>query len=118
MLQITTKGPVLIPIVNGKPISPDDYLSLDEQAQSEIEAKQAQLLKNLQSVLEQAGDLERQTLEKLKEVDKAVGDFTVSKLFESLIHEYSESENISEFLSGLKSYTLDNLDSFKETEEK
>jgi lon-related putative ATP-dependent protease len=118
LLQITSKGPVLIPIVNGKPISPDDYLSLDKQAQSEIEAKQAQLLKNLQSVLEQAGDLERQTLEKLKEIDKAVGDFTVSKLFESLIHEYSKSENISEFLSSLKSYTLDNLDSFKETEEK
>jgi lon-related putative ATP-dependent protease len=118
MLQITTKGPVLIPVVDGKPISPEEYLALDEQAQHTIDEKQAALLKKLQVAFEQAAELERQTLEKIKNMDKAVGDFTVSKLFESLLHEYSEADDVTEFLRGLKLYTLGNLDSFKETEEK
>ena len=66
MLQVTTKGPVLIPVVNGKPISSEEYLALDEQTRHTIDEKQAELLKTLQVAFEQAGDMERQTLEKIK----------------------------------------------------
>jgi predicted ATP-dependent protease len=46
-----------------------------------------------------------------------VADFTVSRLFASLVKEYEGSEKITKYLADLKTYTLNNLDAFKETQE-
>lgn len=115
--QITPMGPVLIPLVNGKPLSQAEYAELEETVRREIEKKQTELLEKLQDTYEKARQLERETVEKLQSADKAVADFTVARLFDSLMQEYKESEKIGQYLTNLKSYTLENLDIFKEKEE-
>lgn len=117
LLEMTVSGPVLIPVVEGKPISQADYWALEESVRRELEARRADLLEKLQATFERARELERQTAEKLQDADKTIADFTVSRLFDSLIQEYKDSANITQYLTDLKSYTLDNLDIFKETEE-
>lgn len=115
--QITPMGPALIPLVDGKPLSQTEYAALDEPVRREIEKKQTDLLEKLQDTFEKARQLEREIAEKLQSIDKAVADFTMARLFESLIQEYRDSEKIAQYLTNLKSYTLDNLDIFKEKEE-
>jgi len=115
--QITPMGPALIPLINGKPLSQAEYAALEEKARREIEKKQSELLEKLQDAFEKAKQLERQTVEKLQSIDKAVAEFTIAKLFESLMQEYKGNEKIEKYLTSLKSYTLDNLDLFKEKEE-
>jgi lon-related putative ATP-dependent protease len=115
--QITPMGPALIPLVDGKPLSQAEYSELEEPVRREIEKKQADLLDKLQDTYEKARQLERETAEKLQSIDKAVADFIVARLFDSLMQEYKNSEKIGKYLTNLKSYTLDNLDIFKEKEE-
>lgn len=117
IFQMTSMGPALIPLVEGKPIPQDDYLALDEPVRKELETRRADLLKKLQTTFERARELEREEAEKLQSSDKAVADFTVSRLFDSLIQEYKDSEKIGKYLVDLKSYILDNLEIFKEKEE-
>lgn len=115
--QITPVGPALIPLANGKPLSQAEYAELEETVHREIEKKQTELLEKLRDTYEKARQLERETTEKLSSIDKAVAEFTMARLFESLMQEYKESEKIGKYLTSLKSYTLDNLDVFKEKEE-
>jgi lon-related putative ATP-dependent protease len=113
VLQMTSMGPALIPVAEGKPLTPSDFLSLPESLRKELEAKRAELLRKLEASLEKVRDLESQTAQKLQQTDREVGEFTVSKLFGDLTQEYSDSAKISQYLSDLKSYVLDNLDLFK-----
>jgi lon-related putative ATP-dependent protease len=115
--QMTPMGPALIPLKEGKPLSQAEYAELEETVHREIEKKQTELLEKLRDTYEKAKELERETAEKLSSIDKAVAEFTMARLFESLMQEYKESEKIVKYLTSLKSYTLDNLDVFKEKEE-
>ncbi|MDP2917173.1 MAG: ATP-binding protein, partial [Dehalococcoidia bacterium] len=117
VLQVTPVGPALIPVMGGKPMTEDEYMNLGESARKDLEAKRNVLLKKLQTTFEQAHELERQTTEKLQNTDKAVADYTVSRLFEHLIKEYQKSEAIIKYLNDLKTFTLNNLDLFKTREE-
>jgi lon-related putative ATP-dependent protease len=114
LLQMTPVGPALIPLVEGKPVSQGDFMALEESVRKDLEARRAELLKKLKASLESVQELERQTTEKLQNSDKGVADFTVSRLFDALMKEYQESIQITQYLTDLRSYTLDNLDSFKE----
>ncbi len=115
--QVTPMGPALIPLVDGKPLSHDEYATLDESVRGQLEKKQAELLKKIQSTYERAKELEREATEKLQNADKAVADFTIARLFDTLMQGYKDSEKIVRYLTDLKSYTMDNLDVFKEKEE-
>lgn len=117
LLQVTAMGPALIPVVEGKPLSQADYMALNEAVRKELEAKRADLMKKLGETFEKVRELERQTVQKLQDTDKAVADFTVSRLFDALLRVYEDSAKIGQYLTDLKSYTLENLDAFKEKEE-
>ncbi len=117
LFQMTQMGPALIPLAAGKPMSQEDYMALEESVRKKLETTRTELLKKLEATFENVRDVERQTAEKLRNTDKSIADFTVSRLFDSLVQEYKESEKIGQYLIDLKSYTLDNTDAFKEREE-
>lgn len=117
VFQMTPMGPALIPLVEGKPISQEDYLSLDESVRKELETRRTELLRKIQATFERARELERVIAEKLQSNDKAVASFTISRLFGDLMQEYKASEKITKYFADLKSYISDNLDMFKEKEE-
>jgi len=116
-LQMTAVGPALIPLLEGKPISQAEYITLEKAVRKELEKRRTDLLKKVRVTLEKIRDLESQTVEKLQNADKTVADFTISRLFENLMQEYKDSEKITRYLNDLKSFTLNNLDIFKEKEE-
>lgn len=116
-LQMTPVGPALIPLVDNRPMEESEYLILEETTRTELEAKRADLRKKLQAGFERASRVEQQTVERLKKADKDIGEFTVSRLFAPLFDECSDLPKVSQYLTDLKTYTLDNLELFKGTEE-
>ena len=116
-LQMTPVGPALIPLVDNRPMEESEYLALEETTRTELETKRADLRKKLQAGFERASRVEQQTVERLKKADKDIGEFTVSRLFAPLFDECSDLPKISQYLADLKTYTLDNLELFKGTEE-
>jgi predicted ATP-dependent protease len=117
VLQMTPMGPVIIPLHEGKPMPEEVYMSLDEENRKRIEAKRTELLRKLGDAFEKARDAERKTVEKLRSMDKAVAEYTVSRLLEALTKEYQDNPNIIKYLAELKTYTLDNLSVFKVQEQ-
>jgi lon-related putative ATP-dependent protease len=116
-LQMTTVGPALIPLVDGKPVAQTDYLALDKAVRKKLETKRAELLKKLRGTFEKAREVESQAAERLRHADQAIAEFTTSRLFKGLLNEYKVPAKIVQYLNDLKSFTLSNLDIFKEKEE-
>lgn len=115
-IQVSQMGQAMIPLVNGKPISEEEYLALDGAAKKKLEDGRDDLLKKLQATYEKVRDLEKKAEEKLRESDKSIAGFTVARLFGDLLQEYKDVANVHQFLLDLQSHTLDDLDMFKEKE--
>jgi predicted ATP-dependent protease len=116
-LQVSPMGPLIIPLQEGKPMPENVFLSLDEGNRKRLETRRNELMKKLQSAFEKVRDQEHKTVEKLQNADKAVAEYTISKLFNTLSSEYKDFPNIVKYLADLKQYTMDNLSAFKEKPE-
>ena len=117
LIQMTPMGPAVAAITEGRPLSPAEFMAMDESVRKEIEAKRSDVVKRLQATIERARDIERQLAERLRSSDKDIADFTVSRLFDSLLEEYKDYMKVCQYLTQLRSYTLDRLDIFKKKEE-
>jgi predicted ATP-dependent protease len=117
IFQMTPAGPALIPMVKDRPMQEQEYLALDENKRKELNSRQAELLKKLKESFETASSVQTKAMELLQKLDKGVGEYTVSGLFASLFEQYSQWPKITQYLTDLKSYILDNLELFKGTEE-
>ncbi len=113
LLQMTPVGPAIVPLQDGKPMSEEKFMALDEKTRKQIEAQRNKLAGKLQDTFERARDMERKTVDKLRDMDKAVADYTVSRLFDDLNKEYKDLPAIIKYLADLKIHTLNNLDVFK-----
>jgi predicted ATP-dependent protease len=117
IFQMTPSGPALIPMSGDRPMQEQEYLALEEKKRKRLNSKQAELLKKLKASFEVASNVQTKAMERLRKLDKDIGEYTVSGLFSSLIKQYSDWPKINLYLTDLKAYVLDNLELFKGTEE-
>ncbi len=117
IFQMTPAGPALIPMKEDRPMQEQEYLALDEGTRKQLGSRQAKLLKKLKPNFETASSVQTKAVERLKKLDKDIGEYTVSDSFGSLFKKYSDWPKIAQYLKDLKSYILDNLELFKGTEE-
>jgi len=117
IFQMTPAGPALIPMSKDHPMQEQEYLALDENKRKQLNSRQAELLKKLKASFETASSAQTKAAERLRKLDKDIGEYTVSGLFASLLEQYSKWSKIAQYLTDLKSYILDNLELFKGTEE-
>ncbi|MFC1930455.1 Lon-like protease helical domain-containing protein, partial [Chloroflexota bacterium] len=117
LLQVTSAGPVLVPLSKGKPLEQSEYLVMAENKRKIIDATTATLRIKVEEAFERSRELEVQTGAKLHEMDTKVGEYTVYREFERLLTEYKGHKEASLFLEGLKAYTVNSLDIFKEQEQ-
>ncbi|MEE8619831.1 MAG: AAA family ATPase [Dehalococcoidia bacterium] len=117
IFQMTPAGPALIPMKEDRPMQEQEYLALDQGTRKQLESRQAKLRKKLKANFETASSVQTKAVERLKKLDKDIGEYTVSDSFGSLFKQYSNRPMIAQYLAALKSYILDNLELFKGTEE-
>jgi predicted ATP-dependent protease len=116
-LQMTPSGPLLIPLVEDKPMQESEYLALEPDKKKELDDKQSELRKKLQVNFEAAASIQRDMTEQLQKIDKEIGEYTISRLFGPLFERYREWPKLDLYLTDLKGYILDNLELFKASEE-
>ena len=117
LIQMSQAGAALVPVKGGKALSQEDFMALGERARKSIEKNRNDLRKDLESLFEEAQDIDRVTSEKLLESDRGLADHTIGRVFDSLAKKYADFEVIVKYLSALKSHTLDNIDRFKALQE-
>jgi len=112
--QLSAAGIALFPLVEGKPISAEQYMSLPPQQRQEIDAKRAALLERIEKAMAQAREEGRQTQERINELDRSVGEFSLTRVFRDEEREFQDIPDALQFLTDLKQYTLDHLALFRD----
>ncbi len=117
VFRATTMGPILVPLVDGKPMTQEQYLALSDEEKENIENKRQQLLTKINKAFEKIHQLEIELKNQIRELDEKVAEFTIAPYFLELIEKYREIPDIVEFLKSLKNFTLQYIHIFRDTQE-
>jgi len=102
LLQMTPQGIISAPLVDGKPLSQEEFGALPEARQEELQEKSGELEKLVQeSMLEMRG-VERGARERFESLDQEVATFAIGHLFDPLLQQWGNDEEVTAFLEAVR----------------
>ena len=112
-LQVSPSGVNLYPLTEeGSPIPAEEFVRLGEEERSAIEEKRGRLLQRVQDTMEQLRTIETDARDKVRELDRTVGELSLSELFRSLTEGWEGLPEVNNYIAALKEYSLNNLSLF------
>ena len=112
-LKMTAVGIMTIPLKDGKPISEEEFLKLEEEEQDEIRQIQEQLQAKIEVAVRQTRDIDKEAQTALDELDQQVAHFVLHNLVESIKEKYKDIPDVLAQLDAIHHAVLENLSIFK-----
>ena len=113
MPQWMTTGFVGVPLVNGKPITPEEYQQLGKEQREEIDKKMMAVHEKAMEVVRTMQQMEKAVREELKALDSKVGLFAVGHLLDELKEKHREHNHVGVYLDAVKQDIVKNINDFK-----
>ena len=113
-IQFSPAGMRIFPLMEGRPMSEEEFQSLAAEQKQVIDDARSQLMEQIQETMAQVRDIEKDTTDKVRFLDRVVADERMSDLFRELMDSSREIPEMQEYLTRLMDYVLDHLDLFKE----
>ena len=114
-ITVTPAGIVTMPLIEGRPISPQEYEQLPEEVREELERRSEMLREHLEQALHEGRKLEKETAERLRQLEREVALFAVGHLFDELRDIYKDYPDVLEFLRQLQEDIPEHLEDFRGT---
>ena len=112
-LQLTALGISLIPVVKGRPLTEEDFLSLPKEIQQKFTEKRETIKEKLQPLLRELRDLELKARDEMNEFDKDVTLYAIERLMSNLLEKYKQDKEITDFLHEIQTHIVEDLDKFR-----
>ena len=117
MVQLSPTGAAVVPLIDGRAMSREEFLALPEKEREEIETKRLEMMRKVDDTYTRFQDLQKEVGKKLKELELKVGEFAISRPFGELMKTYSEYPEVINYLKKAKEYTLTQLNVFTQPQE-
>lgn len=111
--QWTTTGFVGIPVINDKPVTPEEFQKLDKDEREAIEKKLLAAHESSAEVIRKIQNIEREVREQLKGLDTKIGLYAVGHLIEELQEKYNDYQQVVDYLETVKQDVVKNINDFK-----
>jgi lon-related putative ATP-dependent protease len=111
--RVTPTGIVTQLMLNGKPISQEDYDSLDEPVKEQVRKKMERFNREVAEMLDDVRAMEQQAREKTLELEKRTVLFIVKGLVNALKRKYADYPDILDHLEQVQESVLEKRDAFK-----
>jgi lon-related putative ATP-dependent protease len=112
VIQTTAMGLLLIPVLDGKPLSEEEMLTLPQDIKTNLSEKREKLEKELSHTMRQLIDMERQIHNTLKKLNKEVALFAIGHQVQNISEKYQAEPEVRDYLRMVESDILDNLQQF------
>ncbi len=112
----TPGGFAFAPIRKGQVINSDNYMRLKKETRDTIEKEIDRLRDALQSVMAQIPKWNRETSEKLDELNRKVSGFTIKPLLAEIRSRYPELDEVGSYLDAVENDIVGNFKQFLEKE--
>jgi len=112
LLQGTRIGLLAIPIVDGKPISDEEFITLSPEMREEIQRRREKLDSDLRSAMRQLRELEVKANEAIKKLNRDVALFAIGNLVADIKEKFKEFPDVVNYIDDLQNDLLENLVQF------
>jgi lon-related putative ATP-dependent protease len=112
VIQTTPIGILLVPMLDGKPLSEEEMLALPQKTKDKINEKREKLETEFRNTIRQLIDMERKIHEALKKLNKEVALYALGNQVESLMEKYLANSEVITYLKEVENEILDNLQQF------
>ena len=112
VIQTTPIGILLIPVLDGKPLSEEEMLALPQKTKDKINEKREKLETEFRNSMRQLIDMERKIHEALKKLNKEVALYALGNQVESLMEKYQVNSDVTTYLKEVENDILENLQQF------
>ncbi len=112
VIQTTPVGLLLIPVLDGKPLSEEEILALPQKIKDKLAEKREKLEKEFTNAMRQLIDMERQIHDALKKLNKEVALFALGSQMQNLLEKYQATVEVAGYLKAVENDILDNLSQF------
>ncbi len=109
-------GIYFLPIVEGKPISEEEFESLDDSIKEQINEKTNILQQDTLEIIRRLKNNEKETKQKVSEWENKIALLALGVQMNDLKEKYKKFGVILEYLGNVQQDILDNLDEFREEE--
>ncbi|MFO7957185.1 MAG: ATP-binding protein [Candidatus Brocadiia bacterium] len=116
-IEVTPAGIAAVPLVDGEPVSQDEFEQLDEEKQEELQEKGQKVQELATETISEVRQLEQEGKEKVEELDQEVGLFAVGHLIQKLVEKYSDLPPVVEHLKAVKEDIIENIEVFKQSQQ-
>jgi lon-related putative ATP-dependent protease len=116
-LNVTPMGISTVPLVEGKPLTKEQYDQLDEAARKDLQERTAELDSVIAQFVPQLRRLDREVAQLLAELDRHVMVAIISPLIDDLKRDYGEEAGVVEFLDALGEDVIEHINEFRGLEE-
>ncbi len=112
VIQSTPIGLLLIPVLDGKPLSEEEMLALPQKTKDRLQEKREKLETELRNTMRQLVDMERKIHEALKKLNREVALYAIGNQIESLMEKYKGTPEAVTYLKEVENDILENLQQF------
>ncbi|MBV6440936.1 MAG: ATP-binding protein [Haliscomenobacteraceae bacterium CHB4] len=112
VIQRTPLEIIAVPMVDGRPMTEKEFVGLSQEKQDAIIQKQEAFKEELRQAARKIKGLERQTDQLLFDLENKVAAATLDDLLEDIAVKYETLEDVTRFLTDLKSDILEYLHEF------
>jgi len=111
-LEGTQTGLLMVPIVDGKPVTPDVVEQMPAQVRKQIETRRDALESELGTLFRKIRTLERDLREDLRKMEEAAVNFTLDPFVAELKEAYGAYPKVVEFVQAVAKDMTENLNDF------
>jgi len=112
VIQTTPVGILLVPVLDGKPLSEEEMLAMPQKTKDKINEKRENLETEFRNTMRQLIDMERRIHETLKKLNKEVALYALGNQVESLMEKYRANSEVTIYLKEVENEILENLQQF------
>lgn len=112
-IEATPAGILTIPIVGGRPLTPEEFESLPAQQKQELQRLDQEIQASIASTVRQARQLEKEAAERVHHLDRDVALFAVGPLFEDLRERYAGQPEVLAYLDDVQEDLPEHLSDFR-----
>ena len=115
-VEVTPVGIVRAPIVDGKPITTEQFEQLPVDRREHIRRANDEIEERSAVFLHRVRQLEKETQERLRALEREAAGFVTGPLFRDLCERYEDAEAVLAYLSQVEEDVLAHLDEFREAD--
>lgn len=116
LLRFLPTGVTLVPTVQGKPMTPQEFEALTPEERRRIQERQEAIAASVNEVAERLRAIEREVAKAVALLDRQVAEVVMKGAFDAISAQYRQFDEVARFLEQLRAFALDRADLLRDQE--